>query len=322
MKRIHTIWLALLILLLSGMGAAVLGQSYPTKPIVYICQASAGGSSDRFMRNVAKMVEDQKLISVPLTIDYKAGGGGAIAFNYMRGKAGDPYYLLNASGNFIAAPLRDPSVPGYKDFTPIALLAFDLNTVVVPANSPYKTLKDLVAAAKANPGKISWAGTSVGSQDHLSILLFQRITGTKFSFISFTGSSEIVAAALGGHVNVACMEPWVAKPQAEAGKLRILGLVAEKRLDPLPDLPTLKEQGYDVVLSMQRGVVAAGNIPKEARDYLINAFKKLSTSKEWKEYLAKEGVMDASLTGDEYVRFLAEETAKWADLQREAGLIK
>lgn len=322
MRRIKTFWLALLILFLSGMGTVVYGQAYPTKPIFYICQASAGGSSDRFMRNVAKIIEDKKIISVPITIDYKSGGGGAIAANYLRGRAKDPYYMLNASGNFIAAPLRDPSVPGYKDFTPIARLAFDLNAVMVPANSPYRTIKDLVASAKAKPGAISWAGTSVGSQDHLTILLLQRKTGSKFNFVSFTGSSEIVAALLGGHVDVACAEPWVAKPQADGGKVRILGLVAEKRLDSIPDLPTLKEQGVDVVLNMQRGVVAAGNIPNEASEYLINAFKKLNATKEWKEYLAKEGLMDAFLAGEEYGKFLAEETVKWGDLQKEAGLIK
>jgi putative tricarboxylic transport membrane protein len=274
------------------------------------------------MRNIAKMIEDHKLISVPLNIDYKSGGGGAIASNFIRGKANDPYYLLNGSGNTIAAPLRDPSVASYKDFTPIALRALDLNTVVVPANSPYRTMKDLVEAAKAKPGQISWAGTSVGSQDHLTILQLQRKTGAKFSFVSFTGSNEIIAALLGGHVDVACMEPWVAKPQADGGKVRILGLVADNRMSTIPDLPTLKEQGFDVVLAMQRGVLAPGGIPKEATDYLINAFKKLSDLKVWKEYLAKEGLMEVFKPGDEYTRFLAAETEKWGDLQREAGLIK
>ncbi|HEY3314229.1 MAG TPA: tripartite tricarboxylate transporter substrate binding protein [Bacillota bacterium] len=312
--------LALMASLLAG--CAKQGEKYPTKAIEYVCQASAGGSSDKFVRSVVKALEDQKLISVPISVANKAGGGGAIAFNYVKGKEGDPYFLLNTSGNFIAANLRDPSVPGHKDFTPICRFAFDLNTVIVSANSPYKTMADLVNAAKANPGKINWAGTSVGSQDHLTVLTLQRVSGTKFSFVSFTGSNEVLAALLGGHVQVGCAEPWVAKAQADAGKVRILGLGAEARLKGLPDVPTLKEQGYDVVVYMQRGVVAAGKIPESARKYLVNAFTKLGNSQAWKDFLANEGLMEGFLAGDDYAKFLAEETAKWQGLLKEAGVIK
>ncbi|MEW6106793.1 MAG: tripartite tricarboxylate transporter substrate binding protein [Bacillota bacterium] len=307
---------------LAGCAKQEAKSKFPEKPIEYICQASAGGSSDRFVRNIVKLIEEQKLVPVPITVVNQAGGGGAIAANYLKGKEGDPHYLLNTSGNFVAAPLRDPSVPGYKDFTPVARLAFDLNSVAVRADSPYKTMDDLIEAAKAKPGVISWGGTSVGSQDHLTVLLLQRVTQTKFNFVSFTGSNEVMAALLGGHVEVACAEPWVAKSQADAGKVRILGLVAEKRLDTLPELPTLKEQGYDVVLPMQRGVVAAGKIPEDARKYLVDVFTKLVATPAWKEYVAKEGVMDAFLPGEQYGQFLAEETAKWGDLMKEAGVIK
>jgi putative tricarboxylic transport membrane protein len=294
--------------------------TYPQKPIVYICQASAGGSSDRFVRRVSKLLGEAKRLPVPVTIDYKAGGGGAIAANYLRSRAGNPYYLLNASGNFIAAPLRDPSVPGHESFTPIARLAFDLNSVVVPAGSRFRTITDVVAAAKANPGAISWAGTSVGSQDHLSVLMLQEATGVRFNFVSFGGSGEVLAALLGGHVDVGNTEPVMARPHVDGGKVRILGVVSDRRLASLPDVPTLKEQGLDVVLNMQRGVVAASGIPEEARNTLVEAFRNMAETAEWKEYLAQEGLVDAFLAGDDYGRFLAEETERWRHLLRDAGL--
>lgn len=296
--------------------------AYPEKPIVYICQASAGGSSDRFVRHVARLLADGKHLPVPVTVEYKAGGGGAIAANYLRSRAGNPYYLLNASGNFIAAPLRDPSVPGHKSFTPIARLAFDLNSVVVPAGSRFRTMADLIAAAKADPGAISWAGTSVGSQDHLSVLMLQKATGARFNFVSFAGSGEVLAALLGGHVDVGMTEPFVAQPHAAGGKIRILALVSDERLASLADVPTLREEGLDVVLNMQRGVVAAGGIPNDARISLVDTFRRMAATPEWKAYVAKEGLVDAFLPGDEYGRFLAEETERWASLLREAGLAR
>lgn len=297
-------------------------EGYPDKPIIYICQATAGGSSDRFVRQVVKNLRDGKHLSVPITVEYKAGGGGAIAANYLRARPGNPYYLLNASGNFVAAPLRDGSVPGHTSFTPIVRLAFDLNSVVVAAGSRFRTMADLVAAGKADPGAISWAGTSVGSQDHLSVLLLEKATGAKFNFVSFAGSGEVIAALLGGHVDVAAAEPFVAQPHALGGKVRILGIVSEKRLASLPDLPTLKEQGMDVVLNMQRGVVAAKGIPDDARETLIEAFRRMAAMPEWKEYLAKEGLLEAFLAGEDYSRFLSAETERWGDLLREARVIK
>lgn len=310
----------LVLALLMPMSGCKKEDAYPNQPIEYVCQASAGGSSDRFVRTIVQIMEELELFPVPLTVTNQTGGGGAIAANYMKGKEGDPYYLLNTSGNFIAAPLRDPTVPGYKDFTPICRFAFDLNSVVVSADSPYQTIDDLVAAARANPGKISFAGTSIGSQDHLTCLLLQRAGSCKFNFVMFDGSNEVMAALLGGHVDVACAEPWVAKAQADAGEVRILGLVADQRLPGL-DVPTLKEQGYDVVIYMQRGVVAAGNIPEDARKYLIEKFTEFAASKQWKDHLAKEGLMEAFLAGDDYTKFLEEETERWRDLLIEAGVI-
>jgi len=320
-KKVSLVIAGLLVLaLLVPVGGCKKEAGYPTEPIEYVCQASAGGSSDRFVRTIVQMMEELELFPVPITVTNQTGGGGAVAANYMKGKEGNPYYLLNTSGNFIAAPLRDPTVPGYQDFTPICRFAFDLNSLVVSADSPYQTIDDLVAAAKANPGKLSFAGTSIGSQDHLTLLLLQRAGDCEFKFVMFDGSNEVMAALLGGHVDAACAEPWVAKAQADAGEVRILGLVADERLEGL-DVPTLKEQGYDVVIYMQRGVVAAGNIPEEAREYLIEKFTTFANSRQWKDHLAKEGLMEAFVAGDEYAQFLAEETDLWRDLLIEAGVI-
>jgi putative tricarboxylic transport membrane protein len=153
------------------------------------------------------------------------------------------------------------------------------------------------------------------------VLLLEKATGVKFNFVSFGGSGEVMAALLGGHVDVAAAEPLVAQPYAAGGRARILGLIAENRLASLPAVPTLKEQGLDVVLNMQRGVVAAEGISDEERRTLVEAFRQMTGTPEWKDYVAKEGLREAFLPGDEYGRFLAEESARWERLLREARVI-
>jgi putative tricarboxylic transport membrane protein len=183
-------------------------------------------------------------------------------------------------------------------------------------------MADLVAAARADPGAISWGGTSVGSQDHLSVLLLEKAAGVKFNFVSFAGAGEVLAALLGGHIEVGSAEPVVAQPHARAKKLRILGLMSDERLASVPDVPTLREQGLDVVLNMQRGVVAASGIPADARGTLVQAFRRMAAMPEWKAYLAEEGLRDAFLADDDYGRFLGQETQRWGTLLREAGLAR
>ena len=296
--------------------------AYPNKPMEYVCQASAGGASDAFVRTVAIMFQQEKIISVPIVVVNKPGGSGAIAFGYTAQKAGNPHYLMNTSGNFIATPLEKPKVPGYKDFTPIGLLAMDQNAIGVNANSPYRSVKDLVDAAKKKPKDIRWGGSSIGSQDHLTMYLLQKSAKCDFNYISFTAENETMAALLGGHIDVGCFNPRTILGQVEANRLRIVGLSSEKRLAHLTDVPTLKEVGYAVVTPMQRGVMMPKGVSDEAKNYWISAYKKLMQTQAWKKYVADNVLSEEGLFGDDYFRFLVAETEKQRGIMKELGLIK
>jgi putative tricarboxylic transport membrane protein len=305
------------------MAADVFAQaSYPNKSIEYVVQAGAGGASDAFVRTIAMILQTEKIIPVSFIVMNKPGGAGAIAFGYTAQKAGNPYYLLNAAGNFIATPLEKPKVPGYKDFTTIGLLAQDQNAIAVNAESPYKSIKELVEAAKKKPKDVRWGGTSNGSQDHMTMNLTQKSAKCEFNFISFTTESETMAALLGGHIDVGGFNPKSIQGQVEANKLRILALSSEKRLPGMPNIPNMIELGYQVVTPMQRGVVAPKGIPSEARDYLIAAFKKLIQTKAWKKYAADNVFSEEGRFGDDYFKYLAAETEKLRVIMIDLGLIK
>jgi putative tricarboxylic transport membrane protein len=214
-------------------------------------------------------------------------------------------------------------VAGYKDFTPIARLAIDLIGVAVRADSPYKTIKDLVdAAKKRKPGDINWAATGVGQEYQLVMISLGELSGTQYNHVSFTSTNEVTAALLGGHVEVGSMQPSVADTLVKAGKLRMLAVTSEKRLSGLPDFPTFREQGFDLVMSFARGFVAPGKIPDDAKNSLSGIFEKLSYSSQWKEYMAKQGSEPSFLPADEYKKFFLNESAKYEKLMRKAGIIK
>lgn len=304
---------------LGGVGylSVFVGQAmaaYPEKPITYICHTTAGGASDMFTRDVARMLAAEKIITVPLTVENKPGGSGAVAANFIRGQQGNPYYLLNVGDAFVLGPLSDSTIPGYKDATPIARLAYDATSIIVRADSKYKNIGDLVNEAKKSPGMINAGVTTVGGFNHMTILILEQKTGAKYNILNFTDAGESLTSLLGGHIDFITTEPNTAKNQARAGKVRILGTVTDSRLDSLPDIPTLKEQGFDVVLFMHRGVVAPKGIPKDAEMFLKGAMRKLTASAGWKGYVEKRELIPAYAEGDDYIKALEAETKLKAEL--------
>jgi putative tricarboxylic transport membrane protein len=296
--------------------------SYPNKPIEYVVQASAGGASDSFVRNIAAIFQSAKIIPVPMVIVNKPGGSGAISYAYTAQKAGNPYYLQNTPANFITTPLEKTKVPGYKEFTPIARLAMDENVIAVNADSAYKSMNDLIESGKKKPKEIRFGGTSIGAPDHLTMYLIQRSAKCQFNYISFTGENEVIAALLGGHVEAGCFNPRMVKGLVEANKVRMLATASENRLTGLPKTPTMTELGIQAAMSVQRGVVAPKGIPEDAKKYLITAFKKLTQTQAWKKYVEENFLSEAWVEGDEYHKYLAAETEKIRVIMKELGLIK
>ncbi len=305
-----------------GAGSAFGAGKYPEKPITMIIHAGAGGGSDIFGRTMASAIDKDKLLPQPIVVENKPGGSGGIAFAYVAGKKKDPYYLVTAVTSFLTTPLMGLTPVGLKDFTPIANFAFDEYMVMVNANSKYKSMKEIIDFAKANPKKITVGGTQLGSSDSICAYLIEKAVGVQFNYIVFNGGGEVNAALLGGHIDMAVSNPGEALELYKSGKVKILGVFAEKRLAGAPDVPTLKEQGINAIYVQNRGLAAPAGIPDEARKVLEEAFLKYTKTETFKKYCKDNMLTEAYMDGAAFGKFLDEWNAKYAVILKDMNLIK
>ena len=224
----------------------------------------------------------------------------------------------------VGAILTNKSPVSLDQVTPIARLTGDPLVIVVPADSPHKSVKDLAAAVKADPAKVTWAGGSAGGADHILAALFTKAAGSdpgKVNYIAFSGGGEALAAILGGKVTAGISGYGEFESQIKTGKLRALAVSSGQRLAGA-DVPTLKEQGMDVEVVNWRAIMGAPGITAEQRKGLTDTFEKMVKSKEWAELLKARGWDDYYLSGEPFTTFLKEEQVRVAEVLRSVGLVK
>lgn len=298
-------------------------QEVLTKPVEFVCHASAGGGSDIMARMMQSIIEQEKITTQTITVVNRPGGGGAIAFAYVAGKKGDPHYWLTATTSFLTTPLLGKSKYDYKDFTPLANLAFDDFFIAVRADSPYKSMKDVIEASKKKPGELKTGGTYAPGTDAITSYLIEKAAGVKFNYIPYKSGGETMIALLGGHLDMTFPNPAEALAQVEAKKIRLLGVTSPKRLAQAPDVPTLKEQGIDVVYQQFRTIAAPKGLPKEALKYYEDLFKKLAYSKTWKEKYIKENMLTWDYkNSQETYELWVRENERYAKIMKEMGIRK
>jgi putative tricarboxylic transport membrane protein len=290
---------ALGITALTGFSGFAHAQWKPTKTVDVIVHTGPGGGNDLLARAIAQMLEKEKLLPVRMQVINKTGGNGAVAAAAIAEKKGDPHTLGFISTVWIANPLTTSEAKvTLHDLTPVSRLLMEPAVFAVRADSPYKTLKDFIEAAKAKPGELKQSGGSVTSRDNIIRQTLQQHTGTKWAFVSFQGGGERLAALLGGHVDMMVIEPQEAGEQVRAGKLRVLAQISEKPLAAYPNVPTLKQAGYDVPSVPQiRAVVAPPAVPKEALAYYEDLFSKLRQTPSWKKYVEDNQMEDGYANG-------------------------
>ena len=293
---------------LTGFGGLAQAQWKPTKTLEVIVHTAPGGGNDLLARAVAQMLEKEKLLPVRMQVINKPGGNGAVAAAALSEKKGESNTLGFITSVWIANPLTTSEAKvTLQDLTPVANLLREPAMFAVRADSPYKTLKDFIEAARAKPGELKQSGGSVTSRDNIIRQTLQTSTGTKWAFVSFQGGGERLAALLGGHVDMMVIEPQEAGEQIRAGKLRVLAQLADKPLPSYPNVPTLKQAGYDVVATPQiRAVVAPPGMPKEALAYYEDLFLKLSQTASWKKYVEDYQLEDSYSTGTDLGKSIAQ----------------
>lgn len=284
--------------------------------------ANPGGGWDSTGRALAAAMQAAGSVK-SVQIDNKGGAAGTIGLaQFVNSSKGDPNAVMIGGMVMVGGIIQNKSAVDLSMVTPLARLTEEYLVVVVPASSPHKTMKDLLAAFKANPGSISWGGGSAGGSDHILAGMLANavgVEGGKVNYVPFKGGGEAVAAIIGGHVAAGISGVSEFAQHIASGKMRALGVSAPAKQ---ANIPSLKEQGYDVVLGNWRGVFGAPGITTAQRDALIKAIEAGVKSKAWEESLKKNEWMNTWLAGDDYKKFIDTDVKRISDILAGLGLGK
>jgi putative tricarboxylic transport membrane protein len=305
-------------ILLGISNGPVLAADYPTKSVEMVAWASPGGGSDRMCRSFAKAIE--AVLPETVFVVNKPGGGGAVGMAYVQSKPADGYTLLGVTNNLVFTPLTKPDLKySAKDFAPIVMWGFDAKGIAVAADGPYKTIEDLVNAAKQKPGEVKIGTFGLGTDDHITGYLLGSEAGAKFGFVPFDSGGEQLAALLGGHIGATVAEGQEIGGQVEAGKVRILAVATEQRMEGLPDVPTMKEKGWNVVVPKFRGLVVKKGTPPEVVDYLISRSLMAVQTPTFKDYLKKSMIEPNFLVGEGFAELIQDQEQTFGKVLKELG---
>jgi tripartite-type tricarboxylate transporter receptor subunit TctC len=308
-----------------GLGAAMAlaaagtaAAQYPERPIQMIVAYNPGGGTDVAARTLVPYIEKHLGGAATISVLNKPGAGGEVGFTALATAEPDGYTIgfINTPV-LMTIPIEREARYTLDSFEPIGNVVYDPGVFAVSADGEIKTLDDLVAAAKERPGELTYATTGIGSDDHLAMLKFQRLTDTELQHVPFEGSAPARAALLGGHVDVGVINAGEAMPYAEEGKVALLGQMAGERWEGAADVPTFKEQGYDIVSGSARGIAAPAGTPQEAVDALAAAIEKAVMDPEFRQKAEEQALPLEYLGPQEYQQSLEatkqEAEQIWAD---------
>jgi putative tricarboxylic transport membrane protein len=317
-------WLGLAVAAVTLLTFAPRSADAEIKGLEIIAPATPGGGWDQTARSMQAALQSAGLAS-GVQVKNVSGAGGTIGLaQFVTRTKGRGSSLLVSGLIMVGAILTNKSPVTLDEVTPIARLTGEHEVVVVPAASPIKTMADLTAKLKQDPGSVSWAGGSTGGTDHMLVGLIAKaadVNPTRINYIAHSGGGEALSSLLGGHVTAGVSGLAEFLPQIVAGTLRPLAISADARLPGL-DVPTLKEQGLDVTLINWRGVLAPPKLKDADKKALSDLIGAMVASKAWKDILAKRGWIDMYQPADEFAAFLAKDRAQVESILKEIGLVK
>jgi tripartite-type tricarboxylate transporter receptor subunit TctC len=285
-------------------------QQYPSRGLLVIVPYGPGGGSDISARLLALDLEPN--FGKPVTVENRAGGGGWIGWGSLAASKPDGYTIGYIAAPNLYAGYLDRSIAGgarkenLESFTPLINHVFDYNMWGVRAESKYKTVKDVIEDAKKRPNQISLNGGGHGTDDHIAILSIGAAAGTTFVVPHFRSTSEGMTQVLGGHIDVLAANISEAAENVRTGKIRALGVMAPERSKFMPNVPTFREQGFDQVWAISRGVAGPAGLPKDVEEKLIATLEKTISSPGHREKAEKLSLDPLIVKGAEYRKYLKE----------------
>ncbi len=324
-KRLSLAMAAAALLLCAG---SAFTQSWsPQKNVEIVVGSAPGGSNDKTGRTVEKILSEKKLVPTTLTVNNRPGGGGNIALTYVSQKSGDAHYVVVATPSLLTNHIVGQSALNYTDFTPIASLFNDYIVFAVNPDSGIKNGRDLVERLKKDPKSVSVGfATALGSHNHIGAGLLMKAIGGEAKLlkaIAFKGSAEAITALLGGHIDLVTTAAGNVDAQVAAGKLRIVGIAANKRFPgALANVPTWKEQGINVVFGGWRAIVGPRGMSAAQSAWWEGALRKVVESPEWKQDLEKNYWSDDFVTGEQFRKDMVTDYASMKSVLVDLGLAR
>lgn len=316
-------------LLATGAALAILpaaargAGTFPERPLSLLVPANPGGGWDQLARLMQQVISVASLSPKPIDVFNRGGAGGAIGLaELMTRRHDDPYTILVAGLGLLGSTISQNSVFRPSGSRPLARLIVENLMVAVPPNSPYRTMQDLVAAIKTDPGSITWAGGSAAGVDHILVGLMTQACGVPsgtLRFVAYSGGGEASAAIMGGQVTAAVAGYGEWKGLAEAGHIRVLATSAPAPFDD-SGIPTLKETGLDIVYQNWRGAFAPPDVPDDAIAWWAKLLQDMAARPEWKAFLASKGWEEGFLDGAAFADLVDAEEALYARTLKELGI--
>ena len=302
--------------LVSGSGVSAFAQEkpYPTKSITYLVTFDPGGQSDREARRQQPILE--KILGQKVIVDYKVGGGGALGWSELVRSQPDGYLMAGINiPHIILQPLQQQTGYTTEQIIPVAIFQRTPLALAVLKTSPYKDIKEFLAAAKAKPGDISIGGSGTFSGHHVATLRLQKMGETKFNYVPFTGAAPQITAFLGGHVNAIFGNSDDLVKHADS--IRVLAVADDKRFFGFPETPTFRESGLDLVESIDRGIGLPPKTPDHIVKTLETAFMQIAKDPAIQEQMKKEGFVPLAMGHPESKAHIEKMTAVYKDIVKD-----
>ncbi|MDP1536499.1 MAG: tripartite tricarboxylate transporter substrate binding protein [Burkholderiales bacterium] len=312
-------------IILATASAAGIAQSWkPEKAVEVVVSSAPGGSNDRIARIIQKIVQEQKLVPVPLSVINKPGGNQTISRVYINQNPGDAHYMDIGNPTLIANTIEGRQQ--YTDFTPIALLVSEFTAFSVRSDSPYTNAQDLIAQLKRDPDSIAIGVSNRGGTNHLAMSLLAKAGGVdprRLKVVVFKTNAEGLTAVLGGHIQLVASAVGTAVGQMRDGKTRIISVSAPQRMSgDLAQIPTLREQGYDVSLANWRAIIGPKGLNAPQVGYWEDVFARVVATDEWKGVLQKQFWDGHFLRSKEFGQYMQNEHGQTKAIMTELGLVK
>ena len=316
-------WLAAA--LLACASVAALAQPYPNRTINMVVPFPPGGIADLTARVLAPAMGN--ILGQSIVIENRAGAGGAVGMAHLAKQKPDGYALMTALSSIVIIPASDlvsgrPPMYQMADFTPIALLSADPTILLVPSDSPWKTLDDLMKDARANPGKISYSSSGTYGTTHTAMEMLAQAAGVKLLHVPYKGGGPAMTALLANEVNVTAQSPGVANPHVKAGKVRVLGSWGAVRLPSIADVPTMKELGYDVEFYIWAALFAPAGLPPDVLAKVRGAVKQAMQDQKFRASMGSMNTPISYLDGAEFDDFIAKDAKRLGEVVRRMGKVE